>query len=54
MKCRRFTLIELLMVIAIIVILAAMLLPVLNQTRDRARQISCLGVIKQYSQATIL
>ncbi len=55
MRCKSgWTLIELLTVIAVIAVLAAILLPVLFQAREKARQTTCLSHLKQIANATLM
>ncbi len=49
-----FTLVELLVVLAVIVLLAAMLFPVFAQVRARARQATCASHLHQIARAGLL
>lgn len=46
-RLRGFTLVELLLVIALIAVLAALLFPVLSRAKARSRQTACLNNVKQ-------
>lgn len=54
MKRRAFTLVEMLVVIAVISLIAAILFPVFAQARRRGQQTTCLSNLRQLGQAALM
>ncbi len=54
MKLRAFTLIEILVVLVIITILAALLFPVFARAKDSAKKVTCFSNVRQVAMATAL
>lgn len=52
--CNGFTLVELLVTVAVIAILAALLFPVLSVARDKAKRIQCMNNIRHLGQGATL
>jgi len=53
-KIRAFTLVEMLVVIAVIAILAALLLPVISRSKLSAQRVSCLNNVRQLSLGSFM
>ena len=53
-RVKKFTLIELLTVVASVTVLAGMLIPALFDARISARRLKCTGNLKSFTQAGVL
>jgi len=53
-RCSGATLMELMVVVGVVGVLAAMLLPAMASTRGKARKIQCIGNLRQMGQASLV
>jgi prepilin-type N-terminal cleavage/methylation domain-containing protein/prepilin-type processing-associated H-X9-DG protein len=54
LRARAFTLIEVLVVITIVAVLAALLMPALSAAKERARMVYCMNNLKQLTLANLI